>query len=116
MSEQEKPDSGKPEANAHVNLAADYIALGEPQRARDHLRRAEEIFEADMWFRWRYNIRTKAELARYALARRVNQSSGRKRNPAFGDTWRSFRAANRVGAFRPVARAPIIRIRPAGGE
>jgi tetratricopeptide (TPR) repeat protein len=60
---------GKPEANAHVNLAADYIALGEPQRARDHLRRAEEIFEADMWFRWRYNIRTKAELARYALAR-----------------------------------------------
>lgn len=59
---------GKAEANSHVNLAADYIALGEPQRARDHLRRAEEIFEADMWFRWRYNIRTKAELARYALA------------------------------------------------
>ena len=60
---------GKPEANAHVNLAADYIALGEPHRAWDHLRRAEEIFEADMWFRWRYNIRTKAELARYSLAR-----------------------------------------------
>ncbi len=59
---------GKPEANAHVNLAADYIALGEPLRARDHLRRAEQIFESDLWFRWRYNIRTKAELARYSLA------------------------------------------------
>jgi tetratricopeptide (TPR) repeat protein len=60
---------GKPEANAHVNLAADYIALGEPYRAREHLCRAEEIFKADMWFRWRYAIRTKAELARYSLAR-----------------------------------------------
>src|SRR5262249_30647077 len=58
----------KPEANAHVNMAADYIALGEPHRARDHLTRAEELFEADLWFRWRYNIRTKAELARYSFA------------------------------------------------
>jgi tetratricopeptide (TPR) repeat protein len=68
---------GKPEANAHVNLAADYIALGEARRARDHLRRAEEIFEADLWFRWRYNIRTKAELARYALARGDSAEAGR---------------------------------------
>lgn len=59
---------GKPEANAHINLAADYIALGEPHRAREHLSRAEEIFRADLWFRWRYAIRTKAELARYSLA------------------------------------------------
>jgi len=66
---------GKPEANAHVNLAADYIALGEPQRARDHLRRAEEIFEADMWFRWRYNIRTKAELARGVCREAARQAS-----------------------------------------
>jgi tetratricopeptide (TPR) repeat protein len=69
---------GKPEANAHVNLAADYMALGEPRRARDHLRRAEEIFEADMWFRWRYNIRTKAELARYALARGDSREAARQ--------------------------------------
>ncbi len=68
---------GKPEANAHVNLAADYIALGEPHRARDHLRRAEEIFEADLWFRWRYNIRTKAELARYSLARGDSREAAR---------------------------------------
>ena len=60
---------GKPEANSHVNLAQDYIALGEPHRALGHLRRAEAIFEADVWFRWRYNIRTKAELAQYWLLR-----------------------------------------------
>jgi tetratricopeptide (TPR) repeat protein len=60
---------GKPEANSHVNLAQDYIALGEPHRALEHLRRAEDIFEADVWFRWRYNIRTKAELAQYWLLR-----------------------------------------------
>jgi tetratricopeptide (TPR) repeat protein len=58
---------GKPEANSHVNLARNYLSLGEPERALDHLRRAEEIFEADMWFRWRYNIRPKAELSRYCL-------------------------------------------------
>ncbi|HYM12884.1 MAG TPA: AAA family ATPase, partial [Bryobacterales bacterium] len=60
---------GKPEANSHVNLAQDYIAIGEPHLALEHLRRAEDIFEADVWFRWRYNIRTKAELARYWLLR-----------------------------------------------
>jgi len=58
---------GKPEANSHVNLARDYIGLGEPNRALEHLRRAEQIFEADIWFRWRYNIRLKAELAGYWL-------------------------------------------------
>ncbi len=68
---------GKPEANSHVNLAADYLALGEPHRARDHLRRAGEIFETDLWFRWRYNIRTKAELGRYALARGDSKEAGR---------------------------------------
>jgi tetratricopeptide (TPR) repeat protein len=60
---------GKAEANSHVNLAHDYMAVGEPHRALEHLRRAEEIFEADVWFRWRYNIRLKAELARYWLLR-----------------------------------------------
>ena len=48
-------------------MAHNYIGLGESQRALEHLHRAEEIFEADIWFRWRYNIRLKAELARYWL-------------------------------------------------
>ncbi|MGH9627523.1 MAG: AAA family ATPase [Bryobacteraceae bacterium] len=60
---------GKPEANSRLNLACNYIGLGEPHRALEHLRRAEEIVEADIWFRWRYNIRLKAEFARYWLAR-----------------------------------------------
>ncbi len=56
---------GKPEANSHINLAHLYLDIGELQRALRHLREAERIFEADVWFRWRYNIRLKAEMARY---------------------------------------------------
>ncbi len=36
-------------------------------RVLEHLNRATELFGADVWFRWRYNIRAKAELARYWL-------------------------------------------------
>jgi tetratricopeptide (TPR) repeat protein len=56
---------GKPEANSHLNLAHLYLNVGEPENALQHLRAAERIFEADVWFRWRYNIRLKAEMARY---------------------------------------------------
>jgi tetratricopeptide (TPR) repeat protein len=56
---------GKPEANSHVNLAHLYLDVGESQNALKHLHEAERIFEADVWFRWRYNIRLKAEMARY---------------------------------------------------
>ena len=59
---------GKPEANSHVNLAHLYLDVGESQRALQHLQEAERIFEADIWFRWRYNIRQKAEMARYWMA------------------------------------------------
>jgi tetratricopeptide (TPR) repeat protein len=57
------------EANAHVNLAGEYLNHGEPARALEHLQKAEEIFEQDIWFRWRYNIRLKSEYARYWIAR-----------------------------------------------
>jgi tetratricopeptide (TPR) repeat protein len=56
------PEGG---ANAHVNLGIDYLDLGEPARAREHLQMAESIFEEDVWYRWRYNIRLKATFARY---------------------------------------------------
>jgi DNA-binding winged helix-turn-helix (wHTH) protein/tetratricopeptide (TPR) repeat protein len=56
---------GKPEANSHLNLAHLYLDLGESRRALQHLVRAEQIFEGDVWFRWRYNIRLKAQMARY---------------------------------------------------
>jgi len=56
---------GKPEANSHLNLAHLYLGVGECQRALEHLRAAEQILEVDAWFGWRYNIRLKAEMARY---------------------------------------------------
>jgi tetratricopeptide (TPR) repeat protein len=58
---------GMPEggANAHVNLAIDYMDLGELARAHENLQKAESIFDEDIWFRWRYDIRLKAAFARY---------------------------------------------------
>ena len=56
---------GKPEAQSHLNLAHIYLDVGESERALKHLREAERILEVDIWFRWRYNIRLKAEMARY---------------------------------------------------
>jgi tetratricopeptide (TPR) repeat protein len=58
-------DQREPEANAHVNLGHDYLALGEPDRALEHLQEAERIFDQDIWFRWRYRIRLEAEWASY---------------------------------------------------
>jgi tetratricopeptide (TPR) repeat protein len=62
-------DMAEGEANAHVNLAGNYLELAELNRAREHLQCAERIFEQDVWFRWRYNIRLHAEYARYWIAR-----------------------------------------------
>jgi tetratricopeptide (TPR) repeat protein len=62
-------DMAEGEANAHVNLAGDYLSLGEPERAREHLEKAEGLFEQDVWFRWRYNIRLKSEWAHYWIER-----------------------------------------------
>jgi len=56
-------------ANAHVNLAHDYLALDEPARAFEHLQQAEHLFNQDVWFRWRYAIRMQAEMASYWIAR-----------------------------------------------
>jgi len=57
------------EANSHVNLGHDYLALGEPARAWEHLEEAARIFERDVWNRWRYNLRLQAERASYWIAR-----------------------------------------------
>jgi tetratricopeptide (TPR) repeat protein len=61
--------SAEAEANALVNLGHDYLVLGEPGRAVEHLREAERIYAQDVWFRWRYNLRLQAELASYWIAR-----------------------------------------------
>jgi tetratricopeptide (TPR) repeat protein len=57
------------EANSHVNLGHDYLALGEPARAWEHLEEAARIFERDVWNRWRYNLRLQAERASYWISR-----------------------------------------------
>jgi tetratricopeptide (TPR) repeat protein/predicted Ser/Thr protein kinase len=57
------------EANSHVNLGHDYLALGEPARAHEHLEEAGRIFERDDWWRWRYKIRLQAEQASYWIGR-----------------------------------------------
>jgi tetratricopeptide (TPR) repeat protein len=56
-------------ANAHVNLGHDYLALGEPGRAIEHLQQAEQLFQQDVWFRWRYAIRMQAEMTNYWIHR-----------------------------------------------
>jgi tetratricopeptide (TPR) repeat protein len=57
------------EANAHVNLGHNYLILGEPGRAFEHLKEAGRLFDQDVWFRWRYNLRLQAELANYWITR-----------------------------------------------
>jgi predicted ATPase len=61
--------SAEAEANAHVNLGRDYLLLGEPARALEHLEHARRLFDEDVWFRWRYNLRLQAELAGYWIVR-----------------------------------------------
>lgn len=58
-------DMAEGEANAHTNLAHDYLTLGETDRAWEHLQAAQELHKRDVWFRWRYAIRLQAELAQY---------------------------------------------------
>jgi DNA-binding winged helix-turn-helix (wHTH) protein/tetratricopeptide (TPR) repeat protein len=59
----------KPEANSHANIALDYMDMGDLSRVPEHIDRASQLFEQDVWFRWRYNTRTQAVLARYWLMR-----------------------------------------------
>jgi tetratricopeptide (TPR) repeat protein len=57
------------EANSYVNLAADYLVLGEPERAKPHLLAAERVLQEDAWFRWLYNIRLQEKFAEYWMAK-----------------------------------------------
>ena len=57
------------EANSLVNLGHDYLSLGEADRAFEYLQEAATIYEQDVWYRWRYNTRLQAELARYWILR-----------------------------------------------
>jgi tetratricopeptide (TPR) repeat protein len=84
------------EANAQVNLAIDYLDLGEPARAFEHLEAAQIIFDEDVWYRWRYNIRMQATLGRYWIlkgdlnAARKHAHASKEAARAHGD--RKYRA------------------------
>jgi len=53
------------EANSHVNLAGNYLTLGESERAKEHLDIAERVLQGDKWFRWVYQTRLQAQYAQY---------------------------------------------------
>ena len=65
----QKEPEAEPEANTKVNLARDYLTLGELELAFENLKSATKLFEEDIWFRWRYNIRLHLEWGRYWIAR-----------------------------------------------
>jgi tetratricopeptide (TPR) repeat protein len=56
------------ECNSHINAAHDYLTLGDPHRAWDHLQQAEARYQDDVWFRWVYFPRLQAEMASCWLA------------------------------------------------
>jgi tetratricopeptide (TPR) repeat protein len=53
------------ECNSHINAARDYLSLGEPARALEHLSQAQPLQTSDFWFRWVYHPRLQGELASY---------------------------------------------------
>ena len=60
-------DLAEPEANSRLNLAQNFMAVGELDAALDQLHHAQRLFDEDVWFRWRYYIRLQGEFAEHAL-------------------------------------------------
>jgi tetratricopeptide (TPR) repeat protein len=57
------------ECNSQINAARDYLTLGEPENAWEHLQQAHARCAQDVWFRWIYYPRLQAETASYWIAR-----------------------------------------------
>jgi tetratricopeptide (TPR) repeat protein len=74
--------AGAPElhANAAINLAGNYVAMGDPERASGLVLPIwEELAEpgGDPWQRWRYSMHTTHAMARIALARQDPETTVR---------------------------------------
>lgn len=65
------------DVNSQINLAFNYLGLGEPDRAREHLSAAGTLLTEDDWFRWVYTIRYHAAYAEYWLAKGDPVEAGR---------------------------------------
>ena len=57
------------DVNSRINLALNYLGLGEPDRAHEHLLAVGSLLDEDEWFRWVYAIRFDAARAEYWLAK-----------------------------------------------
>ena len=57
------------DVNSQINLALNHLALGEPDRADEHLSAAGTLLAEDEWFRWVYTIRFHSARAEYWLAK-----------------------------------------------
>jgi tetratricopeptide (TPR) repeat protein len=57
------------ERPCHINLARDFLALGELERALEHLEQADLKNGRDDWFHWVSEPRVQAEMASYWIAR-----------------------------------------------
>jgi tetratricopeptide (TPR) repeat protein len=63
--------AGEAEANGMINLVYGYILAGEPQRARETMKRVDGLYGRSTWIRWRfYDIREQAAAAEFWLAQR----------------------------------------------
>jgi tetratricopeptide (TPR) repeat protein len=54
---------------SHINVARDFLALGEPEQAWEHLQQADARHPQDIWFHWVYSPRVQAEMASCWIAR-----------------------------------------------
>jgi tetratricopeptide (TPR) repeat protein/predicted Ser/Thr protein kinase len=57
------------EISSRINAGQVYLLLGEPQRALEHLQRAGNLLERFDWFNWLFQVRLKAEMTSYWIAR-----------------------------------------------
>jgi tetratricopeptide (TPR) repeat protein len=64
------------DVNSRINLALNYLGLGDPDRAHEHLSAAGTLLADDEWFRWVYTIRFHAARAEYWLAKGNSAEAG----------------------------------------
>jgi ATP/maltotriose-dependent transcriptional regulator MalT len=57
------------DVNSRINLALNYLELGEPDSAHEHLSVVGTLLAEDEWFRWVYSTRFHAARAEYWLAK-----------------------------------------------
>ena len=66
-----KTKAAEAEANAHINLIYDFLAVDQPSKALESMKKVEPLFERERWNQWRFfGVRYRAARAEYCLAQR----------------------------------------------